>query len=74
MLAVKRNYRRSDYLPCILWGRTAQEISRCSIRDAVSICGRLQSREYTKVTDQGTEIRTTYEISALTAQFIEDAS
>lgn len=72
MLAVKRGYRRSDYLPCILWGRTAVEISRCHVADTVAIWGRLQSREYTKVTEEGSQIRTAYEISALTAKVLHD--
>ena len=71
MLAVKRTFHRADYLPCILWGRTAQEISTCNVRDTVRICGRLQSRNYTKVTDDGPQERTAYEISALTAEIIE---
>ena len=68
MLAVPRAFRRADYLPCILWGRTAQEVSACHVRDEVTICGRLQSRVYTKLTETGPEERTAYEISALTAQ------
>ena len=68
MLAVPRAFRRADYLPCILWGRTAQEVSVCHVRDEVTICGRLQSRVYTKLTEDGPEERTAYEISALTAQ------
>lgn len=72
MLAVKRAFRRSDYLPCILWGRTAQEISQCHTRDVITLTGRLQSRLYTKVTETGTEERTAYEISALTAEVLGD--
>lgn len=72
MLAVPRAFRRADYLPCILWGRTAQEISSCQIRDRVRICGRLQSRIYTKLTDDGPQERTAYEISALTAELTQD--
>lgn len=72
MLAVNRPYHRTDYLPCILWGRNALEASRASVGDRLELTGRLQSREYTKVLDSGTEIRTTYEISALTSQFPED--
>ena len=68
MLAVPRAFRRADYLPCILWGRTAQEISRCTVRDQVQIHGRLQSRIYTKYLDDVPMERTAYEISALTAQ------
>ena len=72
MLAVPRAFRRADYLPCILWGRTAQEIAACHTRDRIRICGRLQSRIYTKLTEEGPVDRTAYEISALTAQVIED--
>lgn len=72
MLAVPRAFKRADYLPCILWGRTAMEASRCHIRDRIKICGRLQSRLYTKVTESGNEERTAYEISALTAEIPEE--
>ena len=68
MLAVPRAFKRADYLPCILWGRTALEASRCHTSDRIRIYGRLQSRIYTKVTDEGSEERTAYEISALTAE------
>ena len=72
MLAVPRAFKRADYLPCILWGRTAQEVSRCHTRDRIKICGRMQSRVYTKITDSGSEERTAYEISALTAQILDE--
>ena len=71
MLAVPRAFRRADYLPCILWGRTAQEISACHIRDRIQISGRLQSRTYTKLTDTGPQDRVAYEISALSAEIVE---
>ena len=70
MLAVPRAFHRADYLPCILWGRTAQTISQCHTRDVISIHGRLQSRIYTKLTPEGPEDRTAYEISTLTAEAI----
>ena len=72
MLAVPRAFRRADYLPCILWGRTALEISVCHTSDRIRICGRLQSRLYTKITDDGPQERTAYEISALSAEIIEE--
>ena len=72
MLAVPRAFHRSDYLPCILWGRTAVEVSSCHVRDVVTINGRLQSRVYTKVTETGPEERTAYEISALTASAVTE--
>ncbi len=68
MLAVPRAFRRADYLPCILWGRTAQQIAECRVGERLCIQGRLQSRVYTKLTDAGSEKRTTYEISAMLAQ------
>ncbi len=72
MLAVPRAFKRADYLPCILWGRTAQEASRCHTRDVVRISGRLQSRAYTKLTEEGPQERVAYEISALSAEIPED--
>lgn len=72
MLAVPRTFHRADYLPCILWGRTAQEVSVCHTRDRIRICGRLQSRAYTKLTDDGPVERVAYEISALNAEILED--
>ena len=71
MLAVPRAFRRADYLPCILWGRTAQDISTCHVRDSIRINGRLQSRVYTKLTDNGPVERTAYEISALSADIAD---
>ena len=72
MLAVPRAFHRADYLPCILWGRTAREVANCHVRDQITVCGRLQSRIYTKLTDEGPVERTAYEISALTAQIQAD--
>ena len=72
MLAVPRAFHRADYLPCILWGRTAQEISACHTRDYIRIQGRLQSRIYTKLSEDGAQERTAYEISALQAEYLEE--
>ena len=72
MLAVPRTFRRADYLPCILWGKTAQLGSHCHTRQRLQICGRLQSRIYTKLTEDGPQERTAYEISALTASILEE--
>lgn len=71
MLAVPRAFCRADYLPCILWGRTAQEGSQCHTRDCIRIFGRLQSRIYTKLTETGPQERTAYEISALSADILD---
>ena len=72
MLAVPRAFHRADYIPCILWGRTAQEVSQCQVRDHISIEGRLQSRIYTKLTDEGAFERTAYELSALSAEILPE--
>ena len=72
MVAVPRAFHRADYLPCILWGRIAKMVSKCHTRDVISIQGRLQSRIYTKMTEEGLQKRTAYEISALTAEIVEE--
>ena len=72
MLAVNRPYHRADYLPCILWGRCAQEVSDYPVGTVLSITGRLQSREYLKVIDGVAEQRTAYEISAATAELVTE--
>ena len=72
MLAVPRAFHRADYLPCILWGRTAQEGARLQVRDRIRITGRFQSRQYTKLTEEGVQQRTAYEISALSAEIPEE--
>lgn len=71
MLAVNRPYRRADYLPCILWGRCAQEVSAYPVGTPLQLIGRLQSREYIKLIDGVAEQRTAYEISAITAALAE---
>ncbi len=73
MLAVNRGYRRTDYLPCIFWGRTARQIAELSTGARITLTGRLQSREYTKLLPDGSaEQRTAYEISAVTAELTRD--
>lgn len=72
MLAIPRAFHRADYLPCIVWGRIAAEISACHTSDVICIHGRLQSRIYSKLTPDGLEERTAYEISALTAHVLSE--
>ena len=73
MLAVNRSYRRTDYLPCIFWGRTARRIAELTTGARITLTGRLQSREYTKVLPDGTsEQRTAYEVSAVSAELTRD--
>lgn len=72
MLAVPRHYHRTDYLPCILWGRTAHEVCRLPVGTKLQITGRLQSREYVKVLESGSETRVAYEISAMSAEEVDN--
>ncbi len=71
MLAVNRPYRRADYLPCILWGRTAQEAAYYPIGTPLNLTGRMQSRNYIKLIGERAEQRTAYEISVITAEVEE---
>lgn len=64
MLAVNRRYGRSDYLPCIAWGKNALQASDWSVGRIVSLLGRFQSRVYVKTLETGeTQERTAYEVS-----------
>ncbi len=64
MLAVNRRYGRSDYLPCIAWGKNALRASAWSVGRIVSLQGRFQSRIYVKTLETGeTRERTAYEVS-----------
>ena len=74
MLAVPRGPRRTDHIPCILWGQTARHFSSCRTGDTVMIFGRMQSRNYTKVTDTGPIQKTAYEVSALTGEIVSCGS
>ncbi len=64
MLAVNRHYGRSDYLPCICWGLAAREAAGWEVGMKLQLEGRLQSRDYIKLTETGPVQRTAYEISA----------
>ena len=70
MLAVSRPYHRTDYLPCILWGRTAQAAAQLPPGAQLALTGRLQSREYVKLLPGGSEKRVAYEVSAAAAEAV----
>ena len=72
MLCVRRNFRQSDCLPVIAWGRTARTLACAAPGDQLELLGRLQSREYTKTVLGESMKRTAYEISVLSAQLLED--
>ncbi len=65
LIAVNRtNYHKSDYIPCILWGRNARFVANQHIGCKVELSGRIQSREYNKTLPSGeTETKTAYEVS-----------
>ncbi len=64
LLAVNRAYNKSDYLPCIAWGRNARFVKNIKVGQKVCIIGRIQSREYQKrVNDNESLVKTAYEIS-----------
>ena len=72
MLAVPRQYQRTDYIPCILWGRTAQCAAELPVGAQITLAGRLQSRGYVKVLPEGAEERTAYELSAMELEILEE--
>lgn len=73
MLAVNRPYGKSDYIPCICWGRNARFAEQFEVGTHVKISGRIQSREYQKKLEDGTiETRTTYEVSASKVELVEE--
>ena len=64
LLAVNRAYNKSDYIPCIAWGRNARYAQSFEVGDKVIVSGRIQSREYQKVLEDGSyESRVAYEVS-----------
>lgn len=64
LLAVNRPYGKSDYIPCIAWGRNAVYASGLEVSTRLRIEGRIQSREYQKrISDDEHETRTAYEVS-----------
>lgn len=64
LIAVNRPYVKTDYFPCITWGRNAFYTSKLRVGTKVKCEGRIQSREYTKCLENGnTEVRTAYEVS-----------
>ncbi len=64
LLAVNRGYNKSDYIPCIAWGRNARFVKNVQVGQNIVISGRIQSRKYNKkLPDDTMEIRTAYELS-----------
>ncbi|HBQ64601.1 MAG TPA: single-stranded DNA-binding protein [Clostridiales bacterium] len=64
LLAVNRSYNKSDYIPCIAWGRNARYCEKLKTGTNMRVWGRIQSRQYQKKTpDNETVVRTAYEVS-----------
>ena len=72
LLAVNRPYGKSDYIPCICWGRNARFTSGFEVGGHVQIWGRIQSREYVKkLDDDTTEKRVAYEVSVSKLEYVD---
>jgi len=64
LIAVNRSYNKSDYIPCITWGRNARFAGKLAVGDNIKINGRMQSRSYQKKTDAGETLeKIAYEVS-----------
>ena len=73
LIAVNRSYGKSDYIPCICWGRNARFASGFDVGGHVQIWGRIQSREYVKkLSETQTEKRVAYEVSVSKIDFLEE--
>lgn len=73
LLAVNRAYNKSDYIPCIAWGRNARFCKNIEVGTQVKIVGRVQSRTYEKKFEDGTsETRVAYEVSVGSLEVINE--
>ena len=73
LIAVNRPYGKSDYIPCICWGRNARFASAFEVGNHVQVFGRIQSREYVKkLSETATEKRTAYEVSVSKLECLEE--
>ena len=73
LLAVNRPYGKSDYIPCICWGRNARFASNFEVGARCAVWGRIQSREYMKkISDEQLEKRVAYEVSVSKLELMED--
>jgi primosomal replication protein N len=73
LIAVNRSYGKSDYIPCIVWGRNAVYTSGLPVGTHLKLTGRIQSRGYVKMHEDGTEEqRTAYEVSVSKINVLEE--
>ena len=72
LLAVNRPYGKSDYIPCICWGRNARYASAFAVGGHVLLWGRIQSREYMKrIGENQSEKRIAYEVSVSKLEYVD---
>lgn len=73
LLAVNRGYNKSDYIPCIAWGRNARFASTFEVGDRIRLDGRVQSREYEKKDEEGNvTVKTAYEVSIARIELVDN--
>jgi single-stranded DNA-binding protein len=73
LIAVNRSYGKSDYIPCIVWGRNARYAAGFEVGSAVEVTGRIQCREYHKRLEGGSvDTRTAYEVSVSKINLIHE--
>ena len=73
LIAVNRPYGKSDYIPCIVWGRNARFATSFEVGGHIQVWGRVQSREYTKkISEEESEKRIAYEVSVSKIEMISD--
>lgn len=64
LVAVNRSYNKSDYIPCIAWGRNARFAKNLAVGEKIALSGRIQSREYQKrISEEEIKVMTAYEVS-----------
>ena len=72
LVAVNRPYSKSDYIPCIAWGRNARYVSTFEVGTRLRVWGRVQSREYMKkISETESEKRIAYEVSVSKLEYVE---
>jgi len=73
LVAVNRPYGKSDYIPCIAWGRNARYASTFEVGGHIQIWGRVQSREYVKkINEEESEKHVAYEVSVSKLEYIDE--
>ncbi len=73
LMAVNRSYNKSDYIPCISWGRNARFCEKMLVGDHIKLWGRIQSREYhKKFADGELEKKIAFEVSISKLEYVEN--